>query len=314
LGIVHFAAVGTRAGAVTSALAYIKHNPEQFAGFVGPNFDERIESVVVFVSPEVRNGHADKECVNNRYGSMGGPTWKNRSVIEYIKKFMLENLSDILPDKSSLCFCTIDPNDHEDCFTKIVAALLSFSEGEKQGKLVWCNITGGTNILNASLIQASLLSGRVGSLYYTFLSDIEKYGKYLSPPSEDKTIFDFRVVPFMKVNFDNIYYRILQIYEELDNPAGIGVGDIIGILRGEGISIDENLYRINYLLPMTGRELERIGSNNRVSKFGKRILESIKYPLLRALVNPQERTPENLQECSSAILSQNVWKEIKLTR
>lgn len=312
MGIVHFAPVGTRPGAVTSALGYIKHNPDKFPGLVGEGFDERIESLVLFISPEVRNGHAEKECINNKYGSLSGATWKNRSVVEYIKKFLLENLMDILPDKSSIWICTVDPNDHEDCFIKIATALLTFSEGEKQGKLVWCNITGGTNILNASLIQASILSGRVGSLYYTFLSDIEKYGKYLSPPSVDKTIFDFRVIPFMKINFDNFYYRILQLYEDLDDSAGVSVPDIIGFLKGEGINIDEKIYQTNYLLPMTGRELIKIGSNNRISEFGRKILNMIKSPLFRALVDPNERTSENIAKYSSDILTKNVWEEIKL--
>lgn len=311
MGIIHFAPVGTRPGAVTSALAYIKQNPDKFSDLVGPGFDERIESLVVFVSSEVRNGYAERECINNQYGSMVGTTWKNRSVIEYIKKFIEENILEILPEKSSLWICTVDPNDYDDCFRKIVAALLTFSEGEKQGKLVWCNITGGTNIINAALIQASFLSGRIGSIYYTFLSDIEKYGKYLSPPSVDKTIFDFKIVPFLKVNFDNIYYKILQIYEDLDDQNGVGISEVVEILKAEGFNIEKNLYLINYLLPMTGRELERIGSKNRISEFGKKMLDMIKSPLLRVLINPKERTSQNITRISSDILTENVWEKIK---
>jgi hypothetical protein len=67
MGIIHFAPVGIRPGAVISALTYIKHNPDKFPSLVGPQFDGRIESVVIFVSPQLRNGYSERECVNNYY-------------------------------------------------------------------------------------------------------------------------------------------------------------------------------------------------------------------------------------------------------
>jgi hypothetical protein len=81
MGITHFAPVGTRPGAVTSALSYLKHNQDKF--FIK---GELIEKVILFASPEVREGDIVRECKNNDYGSYNGPEWKNKTVLEVIKK------------------------------------------------------------------------------------------------------------------------------------------------------------------------------------------------------------------------------------
>jgi hypothetical protein len=97
VGIVHFAPVGTSPGAVTSALSYLKHNPGEFKirGHL-------MEGVVVFSSPEVREGRGEyvvEECVNNQYGSTNGPTWKTLSVLRVISKFVENEMADVMPRK-----------------------------------------------------------------------------------------------------------------------------------------------------------------------------------------------------------------------
>ncbi|MDL1955893.1 MAG: hypothetical protein LWW95_02390 [Candidatus Desulfofervidus auxilii] len=100
MGVVHFATVGKAPGAVTSALAYIKAHPERFSDLVGKDFDERIESVVIFVSQAVSKGEElVKECVDNKYGSVQGTTLRNKTLIEIIEKFIKNRLKNILPKK-----------------------------------------------------------------------------------------------------------------------------------------------------------------------------------------------------------------------
>jgi len=67
MGVYHLAPVGTSPGAVTSALAYLKHNKGD------PKFAVRgeiVEAVIVFPSWEVRNGveGTPEECIFNDYG------------------------------------------------------------------------------------------------------------------------------------------------------------------------------------------------------------------------------------------------------
>lgn len=214
MGIVHFVPVGTRPGAVTSALSYLKHDQDKFTEFKG----QIIESIVIFTSPEIRNGGAIvKECFNNEYGSRKctGPSWKNIFVLNVIKKFIEKELVDIIPIKGSLSVCVVDHNDYDDCFEKIAKAVLMLSPPCEVGKNNWANLTGGTNILNAALLEVALISGRINRFYYTFLSYIKTFGDYLQPPSIDKTIFDWREIPFVKTDFDKYYYEVIEVLAKI---------------------------------------------------------------------------------------------------
>jgi len=312
MGVVHFATVGKAPGAVTSALAYIKAHPERFPDLVGKDFDERIESVVIFVSQAVSEGEElVKECVDNKYGSIQGTTLRNRTLIEIIEKFIKNRLKDILPEKSTLFICIVNENDYEICFERMAAAFLKFSEGEKQGKQIWCNITGGTNIMNAALLQVALLSGRVGRIYYTFLGTSE-YIKYLSPPSEDPQKFQFRFIPFFKINFDRRYYDLLGLYKDDPKNQGFYTKNIFGVFQEKDLT--KEIFIRNYLLPMTTRgELERLDQNkNRITNTGREILKTFNKPLIKALIYPEERRSEIIDEIVKEILCEEIWIEIRI--
>lgn len=287
MGVVHFAPVGISPGAVTSALSYLKHNPKSFQirGHL-------VEGVVVFVSPEVRNGSGEyvvPECVNNQYGSINGPTWKNQNVLRVISRFIETEMADVIPEKGFIDCCVIDPNKYQDCFEKVAKAALRFSGGV--GKHIWANLTGGTNIVNAALLEVAFLSGLIARIYYTFLSDISIYGKYLQPPSKDVSIFRWDYVPFAKTDFDVRYYRVLR--EFLSIGAWCGDQELLNRLRADGnfARIDLGTIRREFLNKMDGRELEREilpdgsqGSRNRLSQYGRRVIQTIDDPLFQLLI------------------------------
>lgn len=284
MGVTHFAPVGTRPGAVTSALAYLKHNQDNFSGFQG----DIIETVVVFVSPEVRNGRCMiRECTNNEYGSLHGPEWKNRTLLEIIKKFVVDELQDVMPDKGSIWICVVKPNNYNDCFDKMARTLLKFARGV--GKHIWMNFTGGTNVMNIALLEVALLSGRVARLYYTFLSDTERYGRYLQPPSKDKSIFQFVETPFMKQIFDESYYRVLGIYRESND--WLSESQVLSSLKGRHpdlfSTMSIGMFRRDYLNIMDRRELLRRGQTNKLTDYGKMALDKIDSPLFKTLVRPK---------------------------
>lgn len=253
MGIVHFAPVGTSPGAVASALSYLKHNPNEFQ-----MQGHLVEGVVVFASLEVREGRGEyvvRECVNNRFGSMNGPTWKNLSVLRVISKFIEAEMADMMPGKGFISCCVIDPNDYRDCFEKVAKAALRFSAGV--GKHIWANLTGGTNILNAAILEVAFLSGLIARIYYTFLSDVSTYGKYLQPPSKDRSIFRWDDVPFVKTDFDERYYKILKELSKIGTWCKDE--ELLNRLRSDeyfkGINI--GMFKREFLNKMDGRELER---------------------------------------------------------
>jgi len=310
MGIVHFAPVGTRPGAVTSALAYLKNNQKKFTGFKG----QIIESIVVFASPEVRNGRLIvKECFNNEYGSRkcSASSWKNLNVLNIIKKFIEKGLADIIPSKGSLSVCTvIDPNDYDDCFEKIAKAILKFSAGPEVGKHIWANLTGGTNILNSALFEVALLSGRIGKLYYTFLSDIKAYGDYLQPPSTEKTIFDWREVPFTKINFDESYYQVLETLKEVEDWCEDE--QCFNRLKNKNmetfLKMNITKFKRVYLNPMHGRgEIERLDNKNRLSQYGGKILDRIRSPLFKTLIEQREQEENERLELVSNLNIEELW-------
>lgn len=295
MGIIHFTPVGTRPGAVTSALSYLKHNQDRFTGFKG----QIIESIVIFTSPEVRNGSAPvKECFNNEYGSRKcpSPSWRNISVLNVIKKFIEKELVDIIPTKGSLSVYIVDHNDYDDCFEKIAKAVIKLSPPYDVGKHIWANLTGGTNILNAALLEVALLSARISRLYYTFLSDVKTYGDYLQPPSIDKTVFDWREIPFVKTDFDEDYYEVLRVLVEVNNWCEDL--ECLNRLKNKGIesftNMDIQTFRKDYLNRMDEREIERQDNKNRLSEYGWKILNRTQSPLLKALMGRTKQDEINI--------------------
>jgi hypothetical protein len=308
MGIVHFAPVGTRPGAVTSALAYLKHNQNKFTGFKGPI----IESIIIFTSPDIRDGSIPvKECFNNEYGSLlrPGSPWQNLSVLNVIKKFVEKELNDIIPAKGFLSVCIVNHNDYDDCFEKIAKTVLKLSPGHKVGKNIWANLTGGTNILNSALLEVALLSGRISRLYYTFLSDVKTYGHYLQPPSKDRTIFEWREIPFVKTNFDSNYYEVLKVLAEVSDWCEDL--ECLNRLKNKGIesfiNIDIQTFRRIYLNLMDGREIERNGNKNRLSKYGKKVLDRIRGPLFKALIYREESINEELKNLTKDFKLEELW-------
>ncbi len=313
MGIVHFAPVGTSPGAVTSALSYLKHNPNEFQ--MQGHF---VEGVVVFASPEVREGKGEymvRECVNNHYGSMNGPTWKNLSVLRVISKFIEAEMADVMPGKGFISCCVIDPNDYRDCFEKVAKAALRFSAGV--GKHIWANLTGGTNIVNAALLEVAFLSGLIARIYYTFLFDVSTYGKYLQPSSKDQSIFRWDDVPFAKTSFDERYYQVLRELSGIG--AGCNADDLLHRLKSVGEyfqDVDPQTFIREFLNKMDGRELEREilpdgsqGNRNRLSEYGRRVVQMIDDPLFRALIQRGRGLEEDVTRLTEGLELEELWSK-----
>ncbi|MCX8191727.1 MAG: hypothetical protein N3F06_02835, partial [Nitrososphaerales archaeon] len=182
MGITHFAGLGKAPGAVTAALSYLKNE-------VGddPEYGKIVENVVIFTSPEIANGSERAiESYDNAYMERGKCKGWTRGLInsfEIVKRFIFNEFEDV-----GLYLCEVNVNDFSNCFEAIAKALLKFHPPSRVGKHVWVNITGGTNILNAALMQVAHLSGLIPIIYYTFVANRDD-NKYLKPFSKNENEF-----------------------------------------------------------------------------------------------------------------------------
>ena len=78
--------------------------------------------------------------------------------------------------------------------------------------------------------------------------------------------------------------------------------------------LTEEIFIRNYLLPMTTRgELERLDQNkNRITNTGREILKTFNKPLIKALIYPEERRSEIIDEIVKEILCEEIWIEIRI--
>lgn len=298
MGIYHFAPVGLSPGAITCALAYLKQNKGRFVVR-----GDIIESIVIFTSPEVRDGKAKvQECFYNNYMSRTiQRTRKMANILDIIVDFIKGEIAEIMPEKGTVYCCTVDPNDYDSCFEAIAKLSLYFSPPDATGKNIWANLTGGTNVLNAALSQVAYLSGLISRIYYTFVP-YEEDRKYLQPVKDDPERFRWDEIPVVKTSCDNIYRALLQGISEwgeewyLDKELLSRLKQTSwSYFRQEDVEtinkMDIQIFRQQWLNKLDGRELERQklpdgspGQAIRLSDAGRRLLGRINSPLFQALV------------------------------
>jgi hypothetical protein len=326
MGIVHFAPIGTNPGAVTAALAYVKHNPQEFERYVrrgeGDTDWERrlVETVVLFASHDVIEGETTvDECVFNQYGSLQGrQPWRRRdrpNIINIVQRFVEEEIVPVMPGRIYLW--PVDPNNFDDCFDAVVEATLALGRADATGKHIWANLTGGTNVLNAALLEVVFLSGLIARIYYTFVPD-ESDKKYLQPPSKDPARFRWCWVPMIKTAFDEAYCRVLKVL----NISGDWCrdSDLLGLLKADEASggyfsdVTPQRFRNQFLNHMHGREeLERDepeGHLVRLASTGQDILRRIESPRFQALVQRGKGIEEEeSEELKRGLKGRELWSK-----
>jgi hypothetical protein len=172
--------------------------------------------------------------------------------------------------------------------------------------------------VNAALLEVAFLSGLISKIYYTFLSDVSIYGKYLQPPSKvkDNRIFCWDDVPFAKTDFDERYY---QIPREL-SKIGTWCTDeeLLKRLRNDEYfkGVDIGRFRWEFLNKMDERELERevrpdgsLGDQNRLSDYGQRVLQMIDDPLFKALTHRGRGLEEDVTHLSEGLELEELWSK-----
>lgn len=301
MGVMHFAGLGKSPGAVTAGLAYIKHE-------LGAHFEEGdiIESVVIFTSPEIVRGEEPAyESVHNEYMQRAvRKTWTQgkRNSLEIVAEYLYREIGE-----GPFYVCEVDVNDFSTCFEAVAKAVLKFHPPGAVGKHIWANITGGSNVLNAALMQTAYLSGFITRLYYTFVSNLREDGKYLQPFSRNEVEFDYREIYVLKTTFDERYRYILEELERIEKEAPrhwVSSEELLSRLKNRGApgfhEMSLESFRRDFLNTMSG--VERKGSRlegqedaNRLGEDGKTVLAIIRSPLFRALTRQDPLPREEIE-------------------
>lgn len=307
MGVVHLAGIGTSPGAVTSALAYLKEEMPV------PVNRDIVEELILFTSPEVRNGDPPAERHKwNTYGithpRMGWESPRQQpNVLEVVQRFLQRE--QILPQRGKVYVWVVDTNDFDSCFEAVAKVVVAKGDPMGTGKHLWANLTGGTNVLNAAILEAAIFSGLIARLYYTFVGG--GYRHYLQPAAKGRPDrFDFRDVTFFKVVFDERYYELLKVLADMgENWMEDDV--LLSRFKCRVSQIDPNFniqrLRTQYLNHMHGRELERDGSRNRLSKWGHKVLKLLEDDLYKALIRREEAPPPGLVEKYREELEKRLW-------
>lgn len=298
MGVVHFAGLGKSPGAVTAGLSYLKNEKRD-------TFEEGeiIESVVIFTSPEIANGTepAYPGTAHNEYMDRTvRKNWTNRfkNSLDIVAEYLYREVGE-----ESFYVCEVNINDFSVCFDAVAKATLYFHRPGDVGKHIWGNLTGGSNILNAALMQTAYLSGFIPRLYYTFVANIRDDGKYLQPFSRNGSEFDYREIYVLKTTFDERYRYILEELEQI-GECWVSSEKLLSRLKGREPSsfspLSLEVFRRDFLNTMPG--ILRKGSRaegqedaNKLGEDGRNILKLLRSSLFKALLRQDVLTEDEIK-------------------
>ena len=265
MGVYHFMGVGRAVGAVTCAVDYIEKalnkilsnddSPEVIklfhsSGGISHNEIDRgkIEAIVLFTSKEV----IENKIEAFPYTGCQKPGKMRDETLHNLKKVW--NRSD--PDEGRKIFwCEVDIDSYKDCFEKIVKVAYRFSPPGKQGKEIWCNLTGGTNSTGLALLTMARLTGL--STRHYLISQRREYQKEVKVPGHIKIIPNkddyFNVVPFIKTYIDTInFYEILMELKSINKPET--TTNLFYRLKGKSLFVTTTFddFKKRYMLKLYG--------------------------------------------------------------
>jgi hypothetical protein len=276
------------------------------------------QSLVLFTSPEVCEGkRLANEASFNNYGELNAQrNWTRNTtrVTDIITEFANRQLPD-----TNVYLVSVSVNDFDACFDAIGRAVLKFHEPGKVGKHIWANVTGGTNVLNAALMQVAYLSGCIPWIYYTFVANFEN-SKYLQPFTDDINQFRYAEVPIVKTQYDQRQHKVLetlQKYWDIDRDEYISSQHLLSVLQQDNDSwqdfqnITLETFKREFLNVMQGieRKGDRVAGQEdliRLGEDGRQILARTSSLLFRTLVQRERIAPETIEQVVSELNIQSI--------
>jgi hypothetical protein len=304
----HFAGLGKSAGAVTAGLSciaarYNRHHAQ---------YGDMVENVIIFTSPEIVDGREPAfPAEHNEYLKTAvRKTWADRTTntVEIVAGFLQREFPE-----TGVHLVTVDVNDFSACFDAVGRATLKFHEPGRVGKHIWANVTGGSNLLNAAFVQIAHLSGLIARLYYTFVADLRQHGKYLQAFSDRESQFRYREIYTLKTRFGWRHQKVLETLEQLDDETQgcyVSSEELLCRLKGsaplEFQDMDRQTFVRDFLNVMQG--IEQLGDRTsgqkdavRLSDDGRDILQLVRQPLFRALVQREQLSEGEVETITSGL-------------
>lgn len=259
MGVYHFMGVGKSVGAVTCAVDYIEkaldlapRNKEVQKFFMrsgGIRHVEqdhgKIEALVLFTSKEVIN----KKLPAFSYSGCEKPGPVRGEMVRNLKKVWKRADPDV---GRKMFWCEVDVDDYQDCFDKMIRVAYRFSPPGKQGKEIWCNLTGGANAIQLALLSMARLTA-ISTTHY-LISQRKAYQQAVEVPAEVRIHPNqdgyFNIVPFFKFSLDTLgFYDILA---ELNQP--VTTSELLNRLKGKQLFLDstEEEFARQYMLKLYG--------------------------------------------------------------
>jgi hypothetical protein len=308
MGIMHFAGLGKSAGAVTAGLSCVKakygEHPTQYGDVA--------ENLVIFTSPEIADGTEPAfPAEHNEYLTMTArKAWPRgeSNTLKIVSGFMGREFPG-----TALYAVTVNVNDFSACFDAAARTTLKFHRPGQVGKHIWANITGGSNLLNAAIVQVAYLSGLIGRLYYMFVADLRKHGQYLQCFSQDADEFRYGEIYTLKTRFGWRHQTVLEILAQIDEETPdryVSSQELLSRLKGQAPADFQNVdlpaFKRDFLNIMQGIEQlgDRVSGQQdaiRLSKDGRDILDLIHRPLFRALVGREQLSEDEVESIISGL-------------
>jgi hypothetical protein len=286
MGVVHFMGVGKSVGVVTCAVDYIEKCLElrkqpncsdgvkrllDGSGGIAHAEQNRgkIEAIVFFSSREVIN----QEMTAITYTGCGKPG-SVRSEIEKRLKDVWKTYNPALHRK--IIWCEVDVDDFRDCYAKAVKVAFRFARPGKQGKQIWCNLTGGTNAIGHALHSMSRLTA-AGVKNYLIAQRKEIQAEWEVPSwvtiNPDNDTY-WTTVPYLKMLPDTGFYEVLSDLESYEGTTQ----SLFDRLRGRNLftSLSIQQFRDSVMLRLFGlgyTTFDRSTDRVALSPFGKQFLE-----------------------------------------
>jgi len=183
MGVYHLMGLGRSLGTVIGPVSYLamryqrwNKDDQEFFSLSGEAAQREkgekvgdIEALVLFTSPEVKNGTINCfDFIDNQPGCCSPPaTLSKQKMPDALRRYLPAEWRPVAKQRSEgrLFWCDVHRGDLLSTFERVSRVLAALKSTGSLGKEVWINLTGGNNVINLSLELAATL-GRYSTRFY----------------------------------------------------------------------------------------------------------------------------------------------------
>ncbi|MGQ9569602.1 MAG: hypothetical protein ACUVUQ_01930 [Thermodesulfovibrionales bacterium] len=246
MGVFHLSGLGLNPGAVTVPLTYIyfllkqsKEGDSTSQQFFAHSGEERErlkgkpEALIIFTSKEVISGSLQRDISDTLF-----KTKREGSACLTIREY-ISNMINSLNLKNDLFggfglkylyAIEVDINNFDDCYRKVYLTMKGL-----QDKEIECNLIGGTNQINLSLMLAGSMTGVVSRLYYVFEREEDVRKGNMHPSSITSKNQKISVPPPNWYEMPPLFISLGDLIKGLENLGitynPVNIAQVKGLLR-----------------------------------------------------------------------------------